>query len=406
MPSKKSVRVPYAAAVYGREEIAAVNQVLKNPLKLAPGEAAAAFERNISKTFGKKQGVFVNSGSSANLVALEALNLPRGAEVITPVLTFGTTVAPLVQKGLIPVFVDVEEGTYLMNPAQAEQAITKKTRAIMVPSLLGNIPDLARLQKLAKKHGLYLIDDSCDTVGATFAGKPTGAYSDVSTTSFYASHVITAGATGGMACFADPALANRAKIFAAWGRQSTLFGTHEKSEDLKLRFAGTLDGQTYDAKFLFTEVGYNLQSTEMSAAFGLAQLKKLPLFTARRKKRFNELYKFAKRYERFFILPKQDARAKTNWLAFPLTLREGTPFSRLEITKYLEEENIQTRPIFTGTILRQPGFKVIKHRKGVKAFPVSDHVMRNGFLLAAHHGLSDVQMAYLQKKLAAFLDRY
>jgi CDP-6-deoxy-D-xylo-4-hexulose-3-dehydrase len=379
---------------------------LKNPLKLAPGVLASEFEQKISSVFGKKSGIFVNSGSSANLVALEALNLPKGSEVITPILTFGTTVAPLVQLGLVPVFVDVEEGTYLMNLDQAEQAIGPKTRAIMIPSLLGNIPDLARLKRIAKKHNLLVIDDSADTIGASFAGKPTGYYSDVSTTSFYASHIITAAATGGMACFHDAAFARRARVLAAWGRESTLFGSHEKSEDLKQRFAGRIDGEIYDAKFLFTEIGYNFQSTEMSAAFGLVQLGKLPGFAARRKKRFAQLYAFAKKYERFFILPKSHKDAVVNWLAFPLALRPGTPFSRADITQHLEEQNIQTRPIFTGTILRQPGFKDIKHRKGVKSFPISDSIMRNGFLLGAHHGLTDEQMSYLLSTLETYLKRF
>jgi len=403
---KKIMRVPYAQAVYGREEVNAVIRVLKNPLKLAPGAAVAEFEKKISKLFGQTQGIFVNSGSSANLIALESLNLPVGSEIITPVLTFGTTVAPIVQKGLIPVFVDVTEGTYLADIDQVENAITPKTKAIMIPSLLGNIPDWERLSKIAKKHGLHLIDDSCDTLGATFGGKPTGLYTDISVTSFYASHIITAAATGGMVCYKNNDLARKARIMASWGRESTLFGTHEKSEDISKRFAGTLDGDTYDAKFIFSEIGYNFQSTELSAAFGLAQLARLKDFSLRRHTRFNELVDFAKAYDRFFILPKQDKRARTNWLAFPLTLRPGTPFTRIEITKFLEERNIQTRPIFTGTILRQPAFMNIKHRAAVKSFPVSDHVMKNGFLIGAHHGLTNVQMTYLKKTLAEFLARY
>ena len=230
MPKRISgTRVPYAQAVYGTEEVQAVVAVLKNPLKISPGAACAEFEKKVAGIFGQKHGVFVNSGSSANLTALEALNLPKGSEVITPVFTFGTTVAPIVQKGLVPVFVDIEEGTYLANVDQIEAAITPKTKAIMIPSLLGNIPDLARLSKIAKKHKIPLIDDSCDTIGATFDGKPTGEYADISVTSFYASHIITAAATGGMVCMKDDSLARRARIFSAWGRESTLFGSHEKS---------------------------------------------------------------------------------------------------------------------------------------------------------------------------------
>lgn len=404
--TKNQIRVPYAQAVYGKEEIAAVNRVLKDPNKISPGAAVTEFEQKIAAVFGKKHGLFVNSGSSANLIVFETLNLPVGSEVITPVFTFSTTVAPIIQKGLVPVFVDVEEGTYLANIDQIEAAITSKTKAIIIPSLLGNVPDLARLKRIAKKHSLYLIEDSCDTIGASFDGKPTGSYTDATTTSFYASHIITAAATGGMVCFSDDALARRAKVLAAWGRESTLFGMHEKSEDIKKRFAGTIDGEIYDAKFIFTEVGYNFQVTELSAAFGLEQLKRLKKFGASRKKRFAELTKFAQKYERYFTLPRQLEKVQTNWLAFPLSIKPGAPFTRAEITRYLEEENIQTRPIFTGNILRQPAFKAIRHRKAVPTFPVADYIMRNGFLIGAHHGLSDAQMKYLLSKLEAFLSRY
>ena len=196
--NNKKPRVYYAKAVYGKAEIKAVNKVLENPLKIGPGECVKTFERKIAKLFGKNHGVMVNSGSSANMLAVDVLDLPKGSEVITPVLTFATTVAPLVQKSLVPVFVDIEEGTYVVNLDQVEKAITKKTKALMIPSLIGNVPDLDRLRSLAKKHKLYLIEDSADTLGATFAGRPTGEYTDISTTSFYASHVITAAGGGGI----------------------------------------------------------------------------------------------------------------------------------------------------------------------------------------------------------------
>jgi CDP-6-deoxy-D-xylo-4-hexulose-3-dehydrase len=401
-----SIRVPYAQAVYGKEEVRAVLGVLADPSKIAPGENVAAFENKIAALFGKKYGVMVNSGSSANLIALETLNLPKGSEVITPVLTFGTTVAPIVQKGLVPVFVDVEEGTYLMDLKKVEKAISKKTKVIMIPSLLGNIPDMARLRTIAKKHKLIIIEDSCDTLGATFAGRPTGMYTDISTTSFYASHIITAAGGGGMACFNDPKLGQKARVFAAWGRQSTLFGAHEKSEDIKRRFSGRIDGRVYDAKFIFSEVGYNMQPTELSGAFGLAQLKRLKNFSSRRQKRFRELYRFAKRYEKYFILPKQHPKVRTNWLAFPLTIRKGAPFTREEITRYLEEHNVQTRPVFTGTITRQPAYRNIRSRKAHHSFPVSDTVMRGGFVIGSHHGLTEAQMTHLLRTLTAFLAGY
>jgi len=404
--TQTKLRVPTALAVFGKPEIRAVNEVLSNPTRIAPGNAVKEFERRIARLFSKKYGVMVNSGSSANLLALSVLNLPRGSEVITPVLTFATTVAPIVQKGLVPVFVDVKEGTYLANLDQIEPLITKKTKALMIPSLIGNIPDLSRLQMIARKYKLYLIEDSCDTIGATFEGKPTGYYTDISITSFYASHIITTAGAGGMVCFNDPKLARRALVMSSWGRESTLFGTYEKSEDIKKRFSGTLDGGRYDAKFIFSEIGYNFQSAELNGAFGLQQLNRLKEFIKRRQSNFSELIKFFKQYQRFFVLPRQDARVKTNWLIFPLLIKEGTPFSRYELTKYLEENNIQTRPVFTGDILKQPAFQKIKYRGLKNGYPVADQVMKSAFLIGCHQGLEKKHLRYLKKTFVDFLENY
>ena len=386
---RKKLRVPYALAVYGKPEIQAVNRVLGNPARIAPGNAVKEFERKIAGLFGKKYGVMVNSGSSANLLALEALNLPKGSEVITPVLTFATTVAPIIQKGLVPVFVDVKEGTYVININQIESLITKKTKALMIPSLIGNLPDLARLKAIAEKHNLYFIEDSCDTLGATFQGKPTGYYSHISTTSFYASHIITTAGAGGMVCFHDPLLAKKALVLSSWGRESALFGVYEKSEDIKKRFESVLNGKHYDAKFIFSELGYNFQSAELNGAFGLEQLKRLKGFAKRRQSNFSELAKFFKQYQRFFVLPQQDPRTKTSWLAFPLMIKQGAPFSRYELTKYLEENNIQTRPVFTGNILKQPAFSKIKSQGSENDYPVAEQVMRDGFLSCLKKAFTD-----------------
>ncbi|MBI2450050.1 MAG: aminotransferase class I/II-fold pyridoxal phosphate-dependent enzyme [Candidatus Nealsonbacteria bacterium] len=404
--TQTKLRVPTALAVFGKPEIRAVNEVLSNPTRIAPGNAVKEFERRIARLFSKKYGVMVNSGSSANLLALSVLDLPRGSEVITPILTFATTVAPIVQKGLIPVFVDVKEGTYLANIDQIESLITKKTKALMIPSLIGNIPDLSRLQEIARKHKLYLIEDSCDTIGATFKGKPTGYYTDISVTSFYASHIITTAGAGGMVCFNDPQLARRALVMSSWGRESTLFGTYEKSEDIKKRFSGMLGGGRYDAKFIFSEIGYNFQSAELNGAFGLQQLNRLKGFIKRRQSNFSELINFFKPYQRFFMLPKQDTRVKTNWLIFPLLIREGAPFSRYELTKYLEENNIQTRPVFTGDILKQPAFQKIEHGGLENGYPVANQVMKNAFLIGCHQGLEKKHLRYLKKTFVDFLENY
>jgi len=402
MPSgEKKLRVPYASAVFGDEERRAVNEVLKTP-QIVAGARAAEFEAKISKLFGKKSGLLVNSGSSANLLAFEVLNLPAGSEVITPVLTFSTTVAPIIQTGLIPVFVDVELGKYTLDIKQVEAMIGSKTRALMVPSLFGNVPDLPRLRNLANKHNLFLIEDSCDTLGATIGGKPTGIYSDISTTSFYASHIVTAAGEGGMICVNNPEWHRRARILSGWGRQSSL----NESEDIWQRFQSKIGNLSYDAKFIFSAVGYNLRLNDLAPAFGLAQLKKLRKFSEIRRRNFNELTKYFKNYEQFFVLPQQLPNVRTNWLAFPLVIKDGAPFSRIEIVTYLEKNNIQTRPIFTGNILRQPGFKNIKRVERKGGYPNADFIMKNSFVIGCHHGLEARHLDYLKQAFSNFLGKF
>lgn len=396
------IRVSYATTIYGAAEKKAVMKVLADPGKIVAGPRIAEFESKIAGMFGKKFGVMVNSGSSANLIGLSILDLPVGSEVITPALTFSTTIAPLIQRGLVPVFVDAEMGTYQVNVDQIESRITPKTKALMIPSLIGNLPDFETLQKIARKHKLWLIEDSCDTLGARFKGKPTGTYSDLSTTSFYASHIITAAGAGGMLCLHDADLARKARVTAYWGRQSTLFGAYEKSEELEKRFAGVLNGEPYDAKFIFSEVGYNFQPMELQGAFGLEQLKRYKGFAATRKKNFAAHMKFFGQFEDHFILPKTHPHADTAWLAFPLTLKENTGFTRFELAQYLEEHDIQTRPIFTGNVLRQPGFDGKLNGK-VTDFPCADAIMRRGLLIGCHHGITPKHLKYLQSVFAEFL---
>ena len=400
-----SMRVSYAGTVYGSKEIRAVLKVLANPTHIVAGPSVHAFEEKVAALFGKPLGIMVNSGSSANLLALESFQLPPGSEVITPALTFSTTLSPILKLGLMPVFVDVEPGTYVVNLDQVEKKITKKTRALMIPSLIGNLPDFKRLARIAKKHKLLIIEDSCDTIGATFAGKPTGSYTDASTTSFYASHIITTAGGGGMVCFKDPVVARRALLLANWGRESTLYGAYEKSEEIKKRFTSFVQGQPYDGKFIFSEQGYNFQVTELQGAFGLVQLTRLMGNALTRAKNFGHLYRFFKKYENFFILPKTHPDAKTNWLAFPITLKEGAPFTRQALALFLEKKNIQTRPIFTGNVLRQPAYADLA--KSVRdTFPVADYVMGNGLLLGCHHGLTSAHMKALTNALEDFLSEY
>lgn len=397
------LRVPYGLSVHDHREAKAVARVISEH-RTALGKETNLFEQNITKIFGKKYGVMVNSGSSANLLAFEILNLPRGSEVITPVLTFNTTVSPILQKGLVPVFVDVKPNTYLIDIDHIEKNITKKTRALMIPSLIGNVPDMARLRRIADKHNLFFVEDSCDTLGATFKGRPTGVYSDISTTSFYGSHVINAAGGGGMICVNTSAWRDRLLMLRGWGRTSSLFGD---SEDMRERFVTAIHNIPYDGKFIFTELGYNFLPLEIGAAFGLVQLQKLTAFTKKRRKNFGDLSEFFKRYGDFFELPQQTPESATNWLAFPLTIKSESPFTRLELVTYLEKNNIQTRPVFTGNILRQPAFTALaKSNAGGNDYPTADSIMRNAFLIGCHQGLSRAHLAHIKRVFQTFIAQY
>jgi len=273
----------------------------------------------------------------------------------------------------------------------------------MIPLLFGNVPNMERLREIAKKHKLFFIEDSCDTLGAKYKGKPTGTYSDISTTSFFGSHIITAGGNGGMVMINKTQWRDRLKVLRGWGRSSSLFS---ESEDITKRFSKKLGGVIYDAKFIFDEIGYNLLPNEMGAAFGNVQLDKLSIFRKTREENFGELSKFFKQYERFFILPQQDKLVKTQWLAFPLTIREKAPFSRLDITTYLEKNNVQTRPVFTGNILNQPGFRNIKSGSNSKKFPVTDTIMQRGFVVGCHHGMEEKHLRGLEHLFDSFLAKF
>lgn len=402
--NKKNIRVPYGFSVHGQEEIDAVVEVLKGNTAL--GERTVALEEKVSKMFGKKFGIMVNSGSSANLLAFELLNLPKGSEVITPILTFATVVAPIVQKGLIPVFVDVDPTTYIVNIDQVKKAITKKTKAMMIPSLMGNIPNMKALAEIAKKHKLYFIEDSCDTLGGKFEGEPTGIHSHISITSFYGSHIINGAGGGGMIMVNDPKWAQKLTVMRGWGRQSSLYGEKANSELLKNRFNFKLGGIPYDNKFIFSEIGYNFLPLEVSSAFALAQFKRLPGFLKQRAENFADLMKFIGEKDKYFMLPSQTPNTETAWLAFPIIIKPKSPFTRLEIITFLEENNIQTRPVFTGNILKQPAFKKIENRKVSEAFPNTELIMKNAFVLACHHGLQQEHITYLKEKIDEFLSRY
>ena len=398
----KNIRVPYGLSVHGKNEINAVNKVLKSTTQM--GGNVRNFERKISKLFSKKNGLMVNSGSSAILLAMETLNFPAGSEIITPALTFSTTVGYIVKNNWVPVFIDVEEGTYCIDVKKIEKKITKKTKAIIAPNLMGNIVDWKSIVKILKKKKILIIEDSADTLGAKYENKSASRYSDISITSFYGSHIINCAGNGGMVCFNDNNQYRKAKLLRSWGRSSSLYD--EKSEKIENRFNITLDGIPYDKKFVFEEIGHNLEPSELGAAFGLEQLKKLEQNIKKRIKNFKDHTNFFKKYSNYFILPKQLQNSKTGWLAYPLTIKETAPFARNEMQIFLEKKNIQTRVVFTGNILRQPGFKRIKAKKEKKGYPEADKVMRNGILIACHHGLTKDMIRHLYNSIEEFIKKF
>ena len=399
----KNKKIYYGKAVYDSKEINAVLRVLKNnSLNLIDGPHVKKLEKEICKIFGKNYALMVNSGSSANLLGLSALNFKKGSEIITPNLTFSTTVAPIFQLGLVPRFIGVEKNKFVADANQIKKAINKNTVAIMIPNLLGNIPEWSKIYKIAKKYKLKIIEDSADTIGYKIDGKNTGKLSDIVTNSFYASHIINGAGTGGIVCFNDYKLYQRAKLLRGWGRSSATFN---ESENINKRFNIKISGIDYDAKYVFSEAGYNFLPSEISAAFALEQLKKLKKNIKIRNKNFLMLKKYFKKYLNYFDLPEVNKNVKTPWLAFPLVIKNNNKFKRKDLQIYLEKNNIQTRTIFTGNILKQPIIKNKVYKKISNSEDVANNVMKNGLLIGCHQGLKKTDLNYIYKTFDKFFDK-
>ena len=395
-------KIYYGRAVYNKKEINAVLNVLKNKsLSLIDGENVKKLEKTVSKIFGKKYGLMVNSGSSANLLGLSSFNFKKGSEVITPNLTFSTTVAPIYQLGLIPHFVGVEENKFVADYRHIEKCINKKTVAIMIPNLLGNIANWKKISQIAKKYKLKVIEDSADTIGYSVDKKNTGKYSDIVTNSFYASHIINGAGTGGIVCFNDYNLYEKAKLLRGWGRSSATFN---ESESVNKRFNIKISGIDYDAKYVFSEMGYNFLPSEISAAFALEQIKKLKNNIKIRNRNFSRLTSFFKKYEDLFKLPEKYEGVNTPWLAYPLVIKKNKIFNRKKLQIYLEKNNIQTRTIFTGNILKQPVMKNKKFKYHKNCNTVADDVMKNGILIGCHQGMNISDINFICKKFHKFIN--
>lgn len=371
---KKIWYAPNQFEAYGEEEIQAVNDALRTGWLAGWGPRTIEFEQKVAAHFGKKHGLFVNSGSSAILLALCALDLKPGDEVVTPACGFATTVAPITQCGLTPVFCDSDIGKYVPNVSHLKAVITERTRVLLIPNLIGNVPDWQKIRETFPN--LILIEDSADTITTT-------QWSDIATTSFYASHVITAGGVGGMVMFNLDVHLKRATMFRDWGRIG------DNTEDPSERFNHSVDGIPYDWKFLYGVAGYHLKACEMNAAFGLAQWNKLDTLLAKRRANI-ERYLERLKDTKYYLLP--DDSRKPNWLAMPLMCPD-----RLECLKFLETNGVQTRVCFAGNITRHPAW-----REYLQEFEGADRIMRDGFLLGAHHGMSLNDVDYVCDLLIEF----
>jgi CDP-6-deoxy-D-xylo-4-hexulose-3-dehydrase len=396
-------RIEYAGSVHDEREIDAVVEVLRGgATALRIGKNVRRFEQEIAALFGKRLGVMCNSGSSALYLAVELLGLAPGDEVVTSSVTFSTDIAPLVRAGFVPVVVDVERDTYNIDVEKVAAAIGPRTRAMLVPNLIGNIPDWDRLRAIADEHDLLVVEDSCDALGARLRGTPTGTRSDISVTSFALSHIITAAGTGGMVCLDDEALADRCLLLRRWGRRSEvqLFGS---TKGVDTRFFSDVDGLEYDNLFIFDELGWNFEPSELSAAFGLVQLAKLPDNLKRRQRNFELLYEHFAGYDDLFELPRTTQDADTAWHMFPFLVRPESGVRRGELQAHLEQHGVDTRMVWTGNVLRQPAFKGINHRVGPGGLANADRVMEQGLILPSNHGIDDEGIGYICDVADAFV---
>ena len=387
-------KVYYAEANYSDEEIDAVMEILKNNrLALMCGKNVQKLENKVSDIFNKEYGLMTNSGSSANLIGVQALNLKKGTKVITPSLTFSTTVSPIVQSGLKPLFIDVERETMQIDTSILKKIPLDEVSAICVPNLIGNVANWEEIYNFAKENNLKTIEDSADTIGYKYSTNINN-WSDVSTTSFYASHVVTGAGFGGMTCFSDRENYDLALSLRGWGRRSSLYG---ETEDYERRFNAKIDNINYDDKYIFDDIAYNFLPSEISAAFALVQVKNLEGNLKNRLENYNYLKDNLSSSNNFFV-PSSYDNVETGWLAFPLILQNKLASKRKEVQIFLEKAGIQTRTIFTGNILRQPVAKKFEW-DSFGNFTVSDNIMESGILLGCHNRQTKEKMDYMLEKL-------
>lgn len=393
-------RINYAGRVYDEKEmISLVDSALD--FWLTAGRYAKQFEEELTKFLGIKYCLLTNSGSSANLLAISALTSPKlgerrlksGDEVITTACGFPTTVNPIIQNSLIPVFIDVDLGTYNIQVDNIAEAITEKTKAVFIPHTLGNPAELDTIMEIVKKYDLFFIEDNCDSLGSKYKDRYTGTFGHISTCSFYPAHHITMG-EGGAVLTNEPLLKKIIASFRDWGRDCWCEPGHDNT--CGKRFGWQLGSLPYgyDHKYIYSHIGYNLKVTDMQAAIGVEQLKKLQGFIEKRKENFRMLCEGLKKYEKWFILPKATEDSEPSWFGFPLLVREDAPFTRAEIVNHLEENKIATRMLFAGNITRHPSFKNVNYRI-YGDLTNTDRIMNDTFWIGVYPGLTHEMLDYI-----------
>jgi CDP-6-deoxy-D-xylo-4-hexulose-3-dehydrase len=400
-------RVPVSGKVIDREDISTVVDSVLD-CWFTTGRFAEEFERKLARFVGVRGASLVNSGSSANLVAVSALTSPKlgdrrlkpGDEVITVAAGFPTTVNPIIQNGLVPVFVDVTLPTYEIDVSQLEAARSEKTRAVVIAHTLGNVFDLDAVLSFVRKYDLWLIEDCCDALGSTWKGRHVGTFGDIATVSFYPAHHITMG-EGGAVLTDKPQLKVLIESFRDWGRDC--WCAPGKDNTCGKRFDWQLGSLPcgYDHKYTYSHIGYNLKATDMQAALGVSQIAKLPEFIARRKENFRYLRSALESLEEYLILPEATAGSDPSWFGFPIGVRENAPFKRDDLTRELEAKKIGTRLLFAGNLLRQPAYEGCAHRV-VGNLANTDFVMNQVFWIGVFPGLTPEMLDYVARSIREF----
>lgn len=410
IPGKTKIR--YASAYYGEEELIAVTDALLSGW-FGLGVYGERLERDLANYIGCHSTLLTNSGSSASLLSLAALTsdlyaekIAPGMEVVTPACTFATTAAAIVHRNLTPVFIDVELGTYNATPHMYERAITKKTRALLIPHTLGNPNEMDTLLKIAKKYKLHIIEDNCDALGSMYDGQKTGSFGVLATCSFYPAHHLTLAGEGGAVFINDPRLHRVVLTYRNWGRGCWCTSLEKNPNGAcGHRFDFKIDGIPVDHKYYFLTLGYNLKPVELQAAMGVVQLKRFPQMAQKRRQNAKAFSEFFKQFEKYFILPRSLPKADPCWFSFPLTIKKEAPFTRLDITKYLEEKLIETRTVFAGNITRQPAMRRVNYRV-VGPLDNSDTILKDTFFIGLGPHIGTAELTYMEEIFTDYLNQW